>query len=99
MPWRKPEQIGEVDKELIFNVHISDGKRPGLSQPWPDERELRGYLPGEGDIPLSEFVNAIRSTGYDGYYSGEFLNDQLWEGDYFELASKILNEMKRLVEA
>lgn len=94
-----PEQIGEVDKELIFNVHISDGKRPRLSQPWPDERELRGYLPGEGDIPLTEFVNAIRSTGYEGYYSGEFLNDQLWEGDYFELASKILSEMKRLVEA
>lgn len=94
-----PEQIGKVDKELIFNVHISDGKRPDVNQAWPDERELRGFLPGEGDIPLAEFVSAIRSTGYDGYYSGEFLNDKLWEGDYFELASKILREMKRLVEA
>ncbi|MCL9780759.1 sugar phosphate isomerase/epimerase [Vibrio sp. S4M6] len=92
-----PEELSKVSEDLIYNVHISDGKRPEINANWPDERELRGYLPGEGDIPLTEYVSAIQSTGYDGFYSGEFLNDQLWEGDYFELAGVMLQQMRSLV--
>ncbi len=93
-----PENMAKIDKNLIYNVHISDGKRPTSGQPWVDEKELRGYVLGEGDIPLHEWVNAIRSTGYDGFYSGEFLNDQLWEADYYKVAKTMLNGMKMVVE-
>ena len=92
------EQVAKVDKELIYNIHISDGLRPGENQPWVDEKELRGCLIGEGEIPLQEWIDAIRSTGYDGFYSGEFLNDQLWEGDHYETAEKMLSGMKKLVK-
>jgi sugar phosphate isomerase/epimerase len=92
------EQVAKVDKELIYNVHISDGLRPGENQPWVDEKELRGYLIGEGEVPLQEWIDAIQSTGYDGFYSGEFLNDQLWEGDHYETAEKMLKGMQKLVK-
>ena len=92
------EQMANIDKELIYNVHISDGLRPGENQPWVDEKELRGCLIGEGEIPLQEWVDAIQSTGYDGFFSGEFLNDQLWEGDHYETAEKMLKGMKKLVK-
>ena len=92
------EQVAKVDKELIYNVHISDGLRPAENQPWVDEKELRGYLIGEGEIPLQEWIDAIQSTGYDGFYSGEFLNDQLWEGDHYDTAEKMLAGMKKLVK-
>ncbi|MEJ6077608.1 sugar phosphate isomerase/epimerase [Vibrio sp. 1-Bac 57] len=92
------EQVAKVDKELIYNIHISDGLRPGENQPWVDEKELRGCLIGEGEIPLQEWIDAIQSTGYDGFYSGEFLNDQLWEGDHYETAEKMLSGMKKLVK-
>ena len=92
------EQVAKVDKELIYNVHISDGLRPGENQPWVDEKELRGCLIGEGEVPLQEWIDAIQSTGYDGFYSGEFLNDQLWEGDHYETAEKMLTGMKKLVK-
>lgn len=92
-----PEDMAKIDKGLIYNVHLSDGKRPGVDEPWVDERELRGYLPGEGDIALKEWVDAIDSTGYDGFYSGEFLNDQLWEADHYEVAQDMLTSMKALL--
>lgn len=91
------EQISQVDKSLIYNVHLSDGKRPAVGQPWVDERELRGVYIGEGDIPMQEWVDALRQTGYDGFFSGEFLNDQMWEHDHYEVAEKMLNGMKALV--
>ncbi|AJR05648.1 sugar phosphate isomerase/epimerase [Photobacterium gaetbulicola] len=91
------EQISQVDKSLIYNVHLSDGKRPAEGQPWVDERELRGFYIGEGDIPMQEWLDALLQTGYDGFFSGEFLNDQLWEHDHYEVAEKMLNGMKALV--
>jgi sugar phosphate isomerase/epimerase len=91
-----PEEMAKIDKALIYNVHLSDGKRPDVGKPWVDEKLLRGYLLGEGDIPLQEWADAIKSTGYDGFYSGEFLNDQLWEADHYEIANKMLAGMKRL---
>lgn len=92
------EQMANINKELIYNVHISDGLRPAENQPWVDEKELRGCLIGEGEIPLQEWIDAIQSTGYDGFYSGEFLNDQLWEGDHYETAEKMLAGMRKLVK-
>ena len=47
----------------------------------------------EGEIPLQEWIDAIQSTGYDGFYSREFLNDQLWEGDHYDTAEKMLAGM------
>ncbi|MGR5285928.1 sugar phosphate isomerase/epimerase family protein [Vibrio maritimus] len=90
------EQIASIDPALIYNVHISDGARPELGAAWPDERELRGHFIGHGDIPLQEWVDAIQSTGYKGYYSGEYLNDQMWEQDYHDVATKMLQGMKAL---
>lgn len=90
------EQIASIDPALIYNVHISDGARPEEGAPWPDERELRGHFIGQGDIPLKEWVDAIQSTGYQGFYSGEYLNDQMWEQDYYDVATKMLKDMKAL---
>lgn len=92
-----PEDMAAIDRSLIYNVHLSDGKRPAVNEPWVDEKELRGYLLGEGEIPLQEWVDAIESTGYEGFYSGEFLNDQLWEADHYEIAEKMLAGMKSLL--
>ncbi|MGX9418699.1 sugar phosphate isomerase/epimerase family protein [Vibrio sp. WJH972] len=92
------EQVANVSKELIYNIHISDGLRPAENQPWVDEKELRGFLIGDGEIPLQEWIDAIQATGYDGFYSGEFLNDQLWEGDHYDTAEKMLKGMRKLVK-
>jgi 4-hydroxyphenylpyruvate dioxygenase len=37
-------------------------------------------MPGEGDLPVREFVSAVAETGYDGYFSLEIFNDQFRGG-------------------
>ena len=91
-----PEQIAKIDKAQIYNVHLSDGIRLGNNAPWPDEKSLRGYFLGQGNIPLREWVDAIIATGYDGFFAAEFLNDRMWEHDHTEVAEKMLKGMKSL---
>ena len=55
---------------MIYGVHFCDGKRrEGLTV--NDEAELRGFLIDEGDIPIKDWVDAVKATGYDGTWSAE----------------------------
>lgn len=90
----EPGDIARLDPALVYGVHLCDGYRPGVGEPWVDERELRGVLPGDGELPVAEWTDAIKATGFDGYISGEFLNWQLWERDHLEVAT----EMRRRME-
>ncbi len=91
----EPEDIAKLDAGLIYGVHVSDGYRPGVGEPWVDETELRGVLPGDGDIPVQEWMDAIKSTGFDGFVSGEFLNPLLWERDHLEVATAMRLAMEQ----
>lgn len=92
----EPEDIAGLDQSLIYGVHVADGYRPAVGEPWPDETLLRGVLPGDGDIPVQEWMNAVKSTGFDGYVSGEFLNPLLWERDHVEVAAAMRRAMESL---
>lgn len=92
-----PEDIAKVDSSLIYGVHLSDGLRPAAGDSWPDERELRGFYPGDGELPVSEWMDAVRSTGFNGFVSGEFLNQQLWEQNLFASALEMRKRIDRFV--
>ena len=89
----KCEELASLDKHLIYGVHLADGKRPSKGEPWVDEKLLRGFLPGDGDLPMNEWIKAVKDTGFDGVVSGEILNDQLWEWDLFEIAADMRQRM------
>jgi sugar phosphate isomerase/epimerase len=89
-----PDDIRRLNASLIYGVHLCDGLRPELGEPWPDERELRGCLPGEGDLPVREWMDAVKATDFDGFISGEFLNHQLWERDLWDVSL----EMRKKIE-
>jgi sugar phosphate isomerase/epimerase len=89
-----PEELARLDEHLIYGVHLADGKRPPKGEPWVDEKLLRGFLPGDGDLPMVEWVAAVKATGFDGAVSGEILNDRLWENDLFEIAAEMRARME-----
>ncbi len=89
-----PDEIAKLDKSLIYGVHFCDGFRPEPGEEWPDETLLRGVLPGDGNIPLTEWVAAVRATGFDGVCSVELLGPKAWEADTLEIAK----DMKRRLE-
>ncbi len=89
------EELSRLDKDIIYGVHLADGKRPSEGEPWVDEKRLRGFLPGDGDLPMEEWVAAVKDTGFDGVVSGEILNDQLWERDLYEIATDMRQRMDK----
>lgn len=89
------QEVRKLDQKLIYGVHLADGKRPAIGSAWPDEQQLRGFMPGEGDLPLTEWVAAVKATGFDGVVSGEILNNRLWERDLFEIATDMRQRMER----
>lgn len=92
-----PEEVAALDSSQIYGVHFCDGKRhlPGTEWIEPD---LRGYLPGEGGIPLQEWVKAVKDTGFDGVWSCELLSPRHWEWDLLEIARETRSRIVRYTD-
>jgi 4-hydroxyphenylpyruvate dioxygenase len=72
------ETIRAIPKDKIFFVQLADA--PAIEMDllyW--SRHYRN-MPGEGDLPVSDFMRAVAATGYDGYLSLEIFNDQFRGG-------------------
>lgn len=87
-----PDDVAKLAKSTICGIHFCDGKRIPKSGPWTEEG-CRGFLPGEGDIPVKDWVAAVKSTGFDGTWSSELLSPKHWEWDLWETA----RECRRLM--
>lgn len=80
-----PDEVAKLDGSIIYGVHFCDGIRHTKGTEW-DELELRSYQPGEGGIPVQEWVDAVRATGFDGVWSSELVSPKHWEHDLWEVA-------------
>jgi 4-hydroxyphenylpyruvate dioxygenase len=73
-----------IPGDCIFLVQLADA-------PWLDmdflswSRHFRCF-PGQGEMPLTEFMEALLNTGYDGEFSLEVFNDQFRAGSPRSLA-------------
>ena len=47
-----------------------------------------GCYAGEGDIPLAEWVQAVKDTGYDGWWSYELVSAKHWQADTATVAAE-----------
>jgi 4-hydroxyphenylpyruvate dioxygenase len=70
--------IRAIPRERIFLVQLADA--PALDMdPLSWSRHFRNF-PGQGDLPLLEFITALQATGFDGSLSLEIFNDQFRAG-------------------
>ena len=70
--------ITTIPKEKIFIVQLADAPLYNMDLLYWS-RHYRN-MPGQGDLPLSNFMNALNKTGYDGYLSLEIFNDNYRSG-------------------
>jgi sugar phosphate isomerase/epimerase len=89
-----PDEVARLDPNVIYGVHLCDGLRPSEAESWPDERLLRDCLPGDGELPVADWVAAVQATGYDGVWSGEVLGNRLWEMDHLTIAVAMRERME-----
>ncbi len=70
--------IRAIPGDRIFFVQLADA--PSIDMDllyW--SRHFRN-MPGEGDLPVTDFMRAVAATGYDGPLSLEIFNDQFRSG-------------------
>ncbi|CAD7048875.1 sugar phosphate isomerase/epimerase and 4-hydroxyphenylpyruvate domain-containing protein [Pseudorhizobium endolithicum] len=77
--------IRSIPKDKIFIVQLADAPLIDMDLLYWS-RHFRN-MPGEGDLPVADFVAAIAETGYDGYFSLEIFNDQFRGGSAKAIAA------------
>ncbi len=91
-----PEDIAGLDARVIFGVDFADALGPPGTGT-PDQRS-RCVWPGDGDIPLREWVDAVRSTGFDGWWDNELYSPPHWElADPFAVGAGLHDVLEKLL--
>ena len=88
-----PDDIARLDRRVIAGVDFSDSLGP-RGDCGPDQRTRRVW-PGEGAIPLREWSDAVRSTGFDGWWDNELYSPPHWELESTEIATGLLGVLRR----
>src|SRR3546814_886034 len=72
------ESIRAIPGDRIFIVQLADAPRIDMDLLYWS-RHFRN-MPGEGDLPVTDFMRAVAATGYNGPLSLEIFNDQFRGG-------------------
>ncbi|CAM9965268.1 unnamed protein product, partial [Chrysoparadoxa australica] len=79
-----PNTIRRIPSDKITFVQLADAPQIDMDLLYWS-RHFRN-MPGEGDLPVTDFMRAVAATGYDGWISLEIFNDQFRSGRPLELA-------------
>jgi 2-keto-myo-inositol isomerase len=74
-----------------INVHVTDVAEGQIQDLADSDRTL----PGEGVLPLEDYREVILATGYEGYWTLELLNKDLWLRDARDTAQLGADAMAR----
>ncbi len=92
-----PERIARLDKNILYGVHICDSL--AFAGGVPDESVLRDVPTGSGVLNLKEWVDAVKSTGYDGWWSCELFCRRQHQENSYDVARSLKTLMHDLVGA
>lgn len=89
-----PEHISNMSKDYLYGVHVCDSLQ--FDGGIPNEDILRDVPTGDGVLNLKEWADAVKSTGYQGWWSCELFCLKQHQGDSFKVAQdhfKLLNNL------
>lgn len=90
-----PRDIAKLDKTQIYGVHLCDSLKyeGGI----PDEPKLRNVLTGQGVLNLQEWVDAVKSTGYNAWWSCELFCVKSHQTNSYDVAEYLENLLRNLI--
>lgn len=86
--------LDRISPERIFLIHITDAE----DVPKAQMQDAHRTIPGDGIIPLKEFVHKTQTIGYQGVYSIELFNPGYWEQKPEDVARLCYQRMRALFE-
>jgi len=91
-----PQSLRAVPGDKIFFVQLADAPLIDMDLfYW--SRHFRN-MPGEGDLPVTDFMRAVAATGYKGPLSLEIFNDQFRGGSPLMIAQDGLRSLLTLMD-
>jgi sugar phosphate isomerase/epimerase len=91
-----PEELARVDKKSIFCVDFCDSL-DGFGEHGNIDQRGRNVWTGGGRVPLKEWVDAVRATGFDGIWRCELLSPKYWELDPWQTARDLKTFLEYLL--
>jgi 2-keto-myo-inositol isomerase len=79
------KQVADLPKDMIGIVHITDSIVAGKK--YSELLDADRVLPGEGHLPMREYMEAIRQTGYAGGMSVEVFHPKYGKTPVAEVAA------------
>jgi 4-hydroxyphenylpyruvate dioxygenase len=70
--------LRDIPKDRIFLVQMADA--PKLDMDYLSWSRHYRCFPGQGELPVTEFMDALNATGFDGLLSLEIFNDSFRAG-------------------
>jgi len=90
-----PDDVAKLDKSLIFGIHVCD------SLPYeggiPIETAMRDVPTGQGVLNLKDWTEAVKSTGYSGWWCGETFSKKMQEQNPYDLAQQVKRSLIELI--
>jgi sugar phosphate isomerase/epimerase len=90
-----PEDVARIDGNLIYGVHVCD------SLPFtggvPNESVLRDIPTGEGVLDLKAWTDAVKATGYTGWWCSETFCRKLQQENSYDVASQMRAQLASLI--
>lgn len=90
-----PEEVAKLDKNRIYGVHVCD------SLPFaggiPMEVTNRDVPTGQGVLDLVAWTDAVKATGYSGWWSGETFSKRMQQQNPYQLAREVKQSLESLV--
>ncbi len=87
------DSLNSLSPHQLWLVHINDVNfNPDL-----DMKDSDRVLPGDGTLNLKDFMNTLKSLGYNQWISIELFNESLWKEDPIKVAQKSMKSLKNIL--
>jgi 2-keto-myo-inositol isomerase len=87
------QELSRLDMSRLYVVHLTDADHTDRAT----LKKVNRSFPGEGALPLKDFVETLKQGGYSGPYSIELLRPEYWAMDPFEITRRGMASMQRFV--
>jgi sugar phosphate isomerase/epimerase len=90
-----PEQLSKVERDHIYGVHVCDSLP--YSGGVPVETVLRDVPTGSGVLNLRDWTDAVKATGFDGWWCSETFCKKQQQGNSYTVAKDMRRQLETLV--
>lgn len=89
------EFLSGINRDLILGVHICNSREPDDRVPCEEIFRDVGFY--EGAVPIREWVNAIKSTGFQGWWAYETFSKREAEEEIYSFTKYVYGELEKFV--